>query len=87
CHRCLGRDPHFVKKCSRTSIWNNSRKVICDWNEKSYLEICEGIHKGLELCADWQRTNGCTNRGHTEKHRCSGCASTNHGANGCPDGE
>ncbi|KAJ3985632.1 hypothetical protein F5890DRAFT_1125799 [Lentinula detonsa] len=87
CHRCLGRDPHFVRKCSRTSIWNNSRKVICDWNEKSYLEICEGIHKGLELCADWQRTNGCTNRGHTEKHRCSGCASTNHGANGCPDGE
>lgn len=87
CHRCLGRDKHDVRRCSRSTLWNNKREVLCNWNAKHYLEIAKGTHKGLELCADWQRPNGCTERDHPEKHRCSGCASTAHGAEGCPEGQ
>lgn len=87
CHRCLGRDKHDIRRCSRTSLWNGKKDVLCGWNAKGYLEILAGLFAGLELCAEWQRPNGCTSRKHSEKHRCSGCASTNHGADGCPEGE
>ncbi|KAJ3792355.1 hypothetical protein GGU11DRAFT_656653, partial [Lentinula aff. detonsa] len=83
CHRCLGRDKHDVRRCSRTLLWNNKQRVICEWNARNFLEISAGIHKGVELCADWQRSNGCTSSSHPEKHRCSGCASPNHGAESC----
>lgn len=86
CHKCLGRDKHDIRKCSRTSLANGKREVLCDWNAQRYLEFIKGPHKGLEVCADWQRPNGCTSRNHSEKHRCSGCASTAHGAGGCPEG-
>lgn len=87
CHRCLGRDKHEVRRCPRTKLWDSKRDVLCNWNAKQYLKISKGTHKGLELCAEWQRPNGCTERGHPEKHRCSGCASTAHGAEGCPEGQ
>ncbi|KAJ3792981.1 hypothetical protein GGU11DRAFT_442783, partial [Lentinula aff. detonsa] len=87
CHRCLGRDKHNICRCSRTLLWNGKKNVLCKWNTKGYLEITMGQFAGLKLCAEWQRPNGCINRKHTEKHRCSGCASTYHGADGCPEGQ
>ncbi|KAJ4494028.1 hypothetical protein C8J55DRAFT_447914 [Lentinula edodes] len=87
CHRCLGRDRHDVRHCSRTSLWNRKRGVTCKWNKQGFLEITSGTNAGLELCADWQRRNGCTSKAHPEKHRCSGCTSSSHGASSCPEGE
>ncbi|KIK52988.1 hypothetical protein GYMLUDRAFT_77645 [Collybiopsis luxurians FD-317 M1] len=87
CHRCLCRDKHDIRRCTRTTLSGGKRDVLCNWNSKGYLEITHGTHAGLELCAEWQRPNGCTSRKHPEKHRCSGCASTLHGAEGCPDGQ
>ncbi|KAJ3806340.1 hypothetical protein F5876DRAFT_21931, partial [Lentinula aff. lateritia] len=87
CHRCLGRDKHDVRHCSHTSIWNGKHGVMCHWNKQGFLEITDGTNAGQELCADWQRPNGCTSQAHPEKHRCSGCMSTSHGANSCPEGE
>ncbi|KAJ3780140.1 hypothetical protein GGU11DRAFT_693577 [Lentinula aff. detonsa] len=60
---------------------------MCNWNGNKRLEFSSGIHKGLEVCANWQRPNGCTEENHPKKHRCSGCASSNHGAEECPDGQ
>ncbi|KAJ3902993.1 hypothetical protein F5879DRAFT_804416 [Lentinula edodes] len=75
----------FAAAC--TSIWNGKRGVACNWNKQGYLEIAKGTDAGLELCADWQRPNGCTSRAHPEKHRCSGCTNSGHGASSCPDGD
>ncbi|KAJ3769840.1 hypothetical protein FB446DRAFT_623663, partial [Lentinula raphanica] len=87
CHRCLGRDKHDVRRCSRTSFWNGEGKVLCNWNARRYLEITNGQHKGLELCGNWQSPNGCTESTHPQKHRCSGCAAPDHGADTCLKGE
>ncbi|KAJ3809889.1 hypothetical protein F5876DRAFT_42981, partial [Lentinula aff. lateritia] len=87
CHRCLGQDKHDIRHCSRTSIWNGKRGVACNWNKQGYLKIAKGTNAGLELCANWQRPNGCTSCAHPEKHWCSGCTNSSHGASSCPDGE
>ncbi|KAJ3888642.1 hypothetical protein GG344DRAFT_53227 [Lentinula edodes] len=87
CHRCLGRDKHDIRWCSRTTLWNGKQAVLCNWNRNGYLEISRGNYVGLELCADWQRPNGCTGKTHPEKHCCSGCAQSSHGAENCPEGQ
>ncbi|KAJ3924200.1 MAG: hypothetical protein NXY57DRAFT_882509, partial [Lentinula lateritia] len=80
CHWCLGRDKHDIHWCSHTMLWNGKQGVLCNWNSSSYLEILRGTYMGLELCADWQHPNGCTNKAHPEKHQCSGCTNSGHGA-------
>ncbi|KAJ7449618.1 hypothetical protein FB451DRAFT_1102566 [Mycena latifolia] len=48
---------------------------------------CGTAAAGAELCSDFQQLEGCSSRGHDEKHECCGCGSRNHGVQKCPRAE
>lgn len=79
CTRCLGRHPHDVANCPATTLWDKSTPVRCDWNKQKRLVN----PKGTVLCSDWQRRQGCKSDSHSFRHECSGCGSTEHGAQSC----
>ncbi|EKM75245.1 hypothetical protein AGABI1DRAFT_46761, partial [Agaricus bisporus var. burnettii JB137-S8] len=79
CTRCLGRHPHDVANCAATVLWDKSTPVRCDWNKQKRLVN----PSGTVLCSDWQRRQGCKISSHPARHECSGCGSTEHGAQSC----
>ncbi|KAG1749063.1 uncharacterized protein EDB91DRAFT_1033895, partial [Suillus paluster] len=78
CAVCLGRNSHRTVECTATKTWDNL-----------FNSYSERIHKALwtkdgrQLCTSWQREEGCTNTQHNSKHICSGCGSSEHGAQRC----
>ena len=82
CAVCLGRHDHTFAKCDNTRLWDGS-PCAARRNEQGRL-VAES---GLPLCFDWQVPKGCKSTGHLERHVCSGCGGTDHGAQGCPRAE
>jgi hypothetical protein len=87
CAVCLGR--HETTKirfteCEATRTWDGAHRTLSRRNSRKELV---SISSGLPLCVDWQRERGCNVGRHAERHRCSGCDSTGHGASSCPRAE
>ena len=79
CAVCLGRHPHRVIDCTATTLWDGSLPALSTRSNKVLV-----MRDGRALCADWQRSSGCPTARHDNRHICSGCASTAHGAQECP---
>jgi hypothetical protein len=79
CAVCLRRNPHHVIDCAAALTWDGKHDTIS-----------ERIHKALwtkdgkQLCTAWQREEGCDSTKHNNRHTCSGCRATTHGAQSCP---
>lgn len=82
CAVCLGRYEHNFSKCNSALLWDGT-KGWARKNEQGRLATPEG----LVLCFDWQLPKACASTAHTEKHFCSGCGDSKHGAQKCPRGE
>ena len=82
CAVCLGRHEHTFAKCDKTKLWNGSPCGVRK-NEQGRLVAPDG----LILCFDWQLPKGCGASGHAERHKCSGCGKSDHGAQGCTRAE
>ncbi|KAJ7124800.1 hypothetical protein C8R43DRAFT_851736, partial [Mycena crocata] len=64
CANCLGR--HERRACIGGSTWDGGR-TRCTRNDRGRL-----INpSGAELCSDFQQPEGCSSRGHDEKHECA----------------
>ncbi|KAH7919127.1 hypothetical protein BV22DRAFT_1023505, partial [Leucogyrophana mollusca] len=78
CAICLGRNPHRTIECSASRTWDNNHDTFTERVHKAIW-----TKDGKPLCPRWQREEGCTDR-HDERHLCSGCGATTHGAQRCP---
>ena len=79
CAVCLGRHPHKVIDCAATMLWDNTLPALATHSNKVLV-----MQDRRALCADWQCASGCPTSHHDNRHICSGCASTSHGAQECP---
>ncbi|KAJ8596778.1 hypothetical protein M405DRAFT_725554, partial [Rhizopogon salebrosus TDB-379] len=79
CAVCLGSHTHNFIDCTADRLWDSSYPTLATRNQKHLFLRSSG----KSLCVDWQRSRGCTNRSHDERHICAGCLSTTHGAQGC----
>ena len=79
CAVCLGRHPHKIVECSAPSLWDKSLPTLAIRTNKIL-----SLRDGKPICADWQRSSGCSSSRHDNRHICSGCASPSHGAQECP---
>ena len=79
CAVCLGRHPHKIIDCSATTIWDKSVPTLALRSNKIL-----SLRDGRPICADWQRSAGCSSSRHDNRHLCSGCCSPSHGAQDCP---
>ncbi|KIK34773.1 hypothetical protein CY34DRAFT_97328, partial [Suillus luteus UH-Slu-Lm8-n1] len=75
CAVCLGKHSHSFIECSNERLWNSAHPALATRVNK---------HSNKPLCVDWQRSRSCTSRSHDERHVCSGCLATSHGAQNCP---
>ncbi|KAF8465633.1 hypothetical protein DFH94DRAFT_639669, partial [Russula ochroleuca] len=82
CAACLGRHEHTFAKCDGHRLWDGSSGAA----RKHGLGKLVGTD-GSPLCYDWQLPRGCQSTSHPEKHRCSGCGRSSHGAQSCPRAE
>ena len=78
CVVCLGRHDHSFAKCEEPKLWDGSANASRK-GEQGVLVAANG----LPLCFDWQIPRGCNSVSHPDRHRCSGCGRTDHGAQGC----
>jgi hypothetical protein len=79
CAVCLGRHPHKIIECNTATTWDKSLPTIALRSNKVL-----SLRDGRPICADWQRSAGCSSSRHDNRHICSGCASPTHGAQECP---
>ncbi|KAG2138545.1 hypothetical protein DEU56DRAFT_715582, partial [Suillus clintonianus] len=80
CAVCLGRHSHNFVECSSDRTWNSAHPALTTRVNKQLLTR----NSDKPLCVDWQRSRSCTSRSHDERHVCSGCLATSHGAQHCP---
>ena len=78
CAVCLGRHEHTFSKCDGVKLWDGSAGSARK-NEQGRLVAADG----RPLCFDWQMPRGCSSTNHPDRHRCSGCGKTGHGAQSC----
>jgi hypothetical protein len=83
CAICLGRQEHDYAKCVKEKLWDGTTNSYATRGEDRKLTSVTGN----SLCFQWQLTKGCSKSTHLEKHRCSGCGSSSHGAQKCPRAE
>lgn len=79
CAVCLGCHGHSFIECTAKRLWDNNFTALATRNNKSLLLR----NSDKPLCVDWQRAKSCTSHQHDERHVCSGCLSTSHGAQMC----
>jgi hypothetical protein len=70
---CLGRHKHNIMRCSTARTWDDKHKTCAEWLRTGLF-----TKSGKQLCAKWQKANGCLNT-HCALHICSGCGSKSHG--------
>ncbi|KAF8129555.1 hypothetical protein EV363DRAFT_1264033 [Boletus edulis] len=68
CPKCLGRNPHRILECNSPTLWNGAKCHVTRTPEGRLLDP-----KGVVLCTDWQRPNGCSLAHRSAKHCCLGC--------------
>ncbi|THH00664.1 hypothetical protein EW026_g1889 [Hermanssonia centrifuga] len=75
-------DKHGEKalaSCAAATFWSGQGKTRCRRNVRKRIINPDG----LELCTDWQREVGCSQKGQRHNHECSGCGDSTHGAAEC----
>ncbi|EIW54666.1 uncharacterized protein TRAVEDRAFT_131111, partial [Trametes versicolor FP-101664 SS1] len=78
CAICLGHHPSTeIYKCVKSKLWNGMPAFSARVGKRIQTR------KGAPLCIAWQRPNGCASDEHPERHVCSGCGGTDHGASSC----
>ena len=82
CVACLGRHDYPFANCDGTKLWDGSASTSKK-NEQGRIVARDG----LPICFNFQIARGCSNNGHPDRHRCSGCGKKGHGAQGCPRAE
>ena len=82
CTTCLGRHEHAFGKCTARKLWNGAAAGA---KKNGYGRLVG--EDGLAICYDWQLPPGCQSTSHNERHKCSGCGKTSHGAQNCPRAE
>ncbi|KAH9062379.1 hypothetical protein EDB87DRAFT_1559208, partial [Lactarius vividus] len=82
CAIFLRRHEHTFAKCRAEKLWDGSANASRK-NEQGRLVAADG----LPLCFDWQVSRGCASASHSERHRCSSCGKSDHGAQVCPRAE
>ena len=82
CATCLGRHEHPFGKCTAHKLWNGA---VAGAKKNGYGRLVG--EDGLAICYDWQLPSGCQSTSHNERHKCSGCGKTSHGAQNCPRAE
>ena len=78
CPSCLGRHPHDISSHVTELLWDGSPAYTRRTPEGRLVDPARDI-----LCHDWQKPQGCSRPHNNAKHACSGCGSTNHGAQKC----
>ncbi|KAH8976764.1 hypothetical protein EDB86DRAFT_2820336 [Lactarius hatsudake] len=81
CAACLGRHDHTFAKCEGHKLWDGSTGAVR--KDQGKLVGTDG----LPVCFDWQVPKGCASASHPERHKCSGCGKSDHGAQTCPRAE
>ena len=82
CAVCLGHHPHKIVECASTMLWDNSLPCLAVCSNKLL-----SMRDGKSVCSDWQRHSICSSSTHDVCHFCSGCASSSHGAQECPQAQ
>ena len=77
CAICLSRTPHNVRLCRAKKRWDGKQTLYTRNEEARIVD-----NQGNIICSDWQRPRGCSSTRH--RHECSGCGSSDHGAQNCP---
>jgi hypothetical protein len=81
CGLCGGRhdSPH---NCKRTRTWDGKHECACFRNNGNQLEL----RTKAPFCFNFNLPKGCTSAypGHLDRHICSLCSETSHGAQSCP---
>ncbi|KAJ7652576.1 hypothetical protein B0H17DRAFT_835003, partial [Mycena rosella] len=78
CALCLGHHHHNVRDCRSGTLWNTTTPARVKRNAEGKL-----VNNRNELvCLNWQKAFGC-DLNHAARHECSGCGSSNHGAQKC----
>ncbi|KAG1853196.1 hypothetical protein DFJ58DRAFT_660954, partial [Suillus subalutaceus] len=80
CAVCLGHNSHSFIDCTADRIWDNTFPALATRVNKQLLLR----NSDKPLCVDWQCSRGCSSHSHDERHVCSGCLSSTHGAQVCP---
>ncbi|KAG1730064.1 hypothetical protein EDB19DRAFT_1741483 [Suillus lakei] len=80
CAVCLGRNSHSFIECTAERLWDSAFPSVATRSNKQLLLRSSD----KPLCVDWQRAIGCSSHSHSERHVCSGCLATTHGAQNCP---
>lgn len=78
CAICLGRGHPEMAKCNSGVFWNG-KPSRCRRNARGRVVNPDGT----EICLDWQLARGCSSRNHSDRHECSGCGRSDHGAHSC----
>jgi len=78
CAVCLGRHPHRIVECEAKMLWDSSHPSLAIRSNKILA-----MRDGRPICGDWQRVSSCPSSRHDNRHICSGCASSSHGAQNC----
>lgn len=82
CAVCLGRHPHQIVDCTTSTLWDSSLPSLAIRSNKIL-----SMRDGRSVCGDWQRALGCPSTRHDVRHFCSGCASSAHIAQECPQAQ
>jgi hypothetical protein len=82
CMACLGRHQHPFGKCDGRKLWDGSPGSVRKSGQGKLLG-----QNGDPICYDWQLPKGCPHTSHPERHKCSGCGGSSHGAQACPRAE
>jgi hypothetical protein len=81
CTICLGRNPHNVAQCNADILWDGYRPSFARKGDQGAR--LRTASSGDALCLDWNLPRSCNSSSHVARHRCSGCGSSDHGAQTC----
>ena len=80
CILCLGKHPNPAK-CTEKQTWDG-KLTHCQHSSNG----CLITSKNKSICMDFNFWRGCQQEG-SHLHKCSGCSSSLHGANKCPQAQ
>ncbi|KAG2747087.1 hypothetical protein P692DRAFT_20736691, partial [Suillus brevipes Sb2] len=81
CTVCLGRNSHSFIECTAERLWDSAFPAVATRRNNKQLLLRSS---DKPLCVDWQHVGSCSSSSHNERHVCSGCLATTHGAQNCP---
>ena len=79
CAHCLSAHDHIFATCDGKKLWDGLSSPIKRGEHGKLVDP-----DGVALCFDWQLPGGCQNSHHSQRHKCSGCGKSGHGAQACP---